>query len=484
MSMKLSPAILAGGGGTRLWPLSREHYPKQFLSLFGEKTLLQETLSRLNGLNTSIDVSDPVIICNEAHRFLVAEQSAQISKNISNIILEPKGRNTAPALTVAAIQQIKEEGDAVIIMMPADHIITEIELFHDAIKAALDMAQDNYLVTFGVKPASPETGYGYIHMANKIQTINEQSIHAISGFTEKPDRSTAENYLSSGDYLWNSGIFMMKASVWLEKIMLLQQEIANASSEAIDKGKNDGLFFRLDEESFLKCPDDSIDYAVMEKLAQNHDDKIAVIPIDVGWSDVGAWSSVWEINDKDSNNNYVEGDAIVEDSSNCFIKSERGLVVTIGCHDMVIVDTDDAIMIADRNKTQDVKKIVEKLKVDNRSESLQHRKVYRPWGCYDSVDSGENFQVKRLTVNPGKKLSLQLHHQRAEHWVVVKGIATVTKGDEIIVLHENESTYIPVGIKHRLENTTDKLLEIIEVQSGDYLGEDDIVRFDDDFGRS
>jgi len=482
--MKLSPVILAGGGGTRLWPLSREHYPKQFLSLFGEKTLLQETLSRLNGLNTSIDVSDPVIICNEAHRFLVAEQSAQISKNISNIILEPKGRNTAPALTVAAIQQIKEEGDAVIIMMPADHIITEIELFHDAIKAALDMAQDNYLVTFGVKPAYPETGYGYIHMANKIQTINEQSIHAISGFTEKPDRSTAENYLSSGDYLWNSGIFMMKASVWLEKIMLLQQEIANASSEAIDKGKNDGLFFRLDEESFLKCPDDSIDYAVMEKLAQNHDDKIAVIPIDVGWSDVGAWSSVWEINDKDSNNNYVEGDAIVEDSSNCFIKSERGLVVTIGCHDMVIVDTDDAIMIADRNKTQDVKKIVEKLKVDNRSESLQHRKVYRPWGCYDSVDSGENFQVKRLTVNPGKKLSLQLHHQRAEHWVVVKGIATVTKGDEIIVLHENESTYIPVGIKHRLENTTDKLLEIIEVQSGDYLGEDDIVRFDDDFGRS
>lgn len=481
--MKLSPVILAGGGGTRLWPLSREHYPKQFLKLFDDNTLLQSTLLRLDGLGSSFDVLDPVIICNEAHRFLVAEQSSQISRNVSNIILEPKGRNTAPALTVAAIQQIEKEGDAVIIMMPADHIITEIELFHDAIKAALEMAQGNYLVTFGIKPASPETGYGYIHIADKIQTSNEQSIHAISGFTEKPDRPTAEEYLSSGDYLWNSGIFMMKASVWLERINVLQQEIAKASSEAINKGKNDGFFFRLDEESFLKCPDDSIDYAVMEKLAQNNDDKIAVIPIDVGWSDVGAWSSVWEINDKDINNNVIEGDAIVEDSSNCFIKSERGLVVTIGCHDMVIVDTDDAIMIADRNKTQDVKKVVEKLKIDNRSESLLHRKVYRPWGSYDSVDSGEKFQVKRLTVNPGKKLSLQLHHQRAEHWVVVKGIAKVTRGDEVIVLQENESTYIPVGVKHRLENTTDNLLEIIEVQSGDYLGEDDIVRFDDDFGR-
>lgn len=481
--MKLRPVVLAGGGGTRLWPLSREQYPKQFLELFDDNTLLQNTLLRLDGLDSSIDVLDPVIICNEAHRFLVAEQSAQISKNISNIILEPKGRNTAPALTVAAIQQIQKEGDAVIIMMPADHIITEIGLFHDAVKAGLEMAQDNYLVTFGIKPASPETGYGYIHIADKIQTINDQSIHAISGFTEKPDRPTAEGYLNSGDYLWNSGLFMMKASVWLERVKTLQQKIAIACSEAVNRGKNDGLFFRLDEDSFLECPDDSIDYAVMEKLAQTSNDKIAVIPINVGWSDVGAWSSVWEINNKDNNNNVIEGDVIAEDSSNCFIKSERGLVVTIGCQDMVIVDSDDAIMIADKSKTQDVKKVVEKLKNDNRSESLLHRKVYRPWGSYDSVDSGEKFQVKRLTVNPGKKLSLQLHHQRAEHWVVVKGIAKVTKGDELIILQENESTYIPVGVKHRLENSTDNLLEIIEVQSGDYLGEDDIVRFDDDFGR-
>ena len=482
--MKLSPVILAGGGGTRLWPLSREHYPKQFLKLFDNNTLLQNTLLRLDGLNTSVEVSDPVIICNEVHRFLVAEQSAQISRNLSNIILEPVGRNTAPALTVASLHQNEKQGDAVIIMMPADHIIGKVELFHQAINAGVEMAQDNYLVTFGIKPTTPETGYGYIHIADEIQTFSSLSIRAISGFTEKPDQSLAEEYLNSGDYLWNSGIFMMKASVWLEKIKLLQQPIYDACLEAFNNGKTDRLFFRLDEQSFLKSPDDSIDYAVMEKLAQSNDDNLAVIPIDVGWSDVGAWSSVWEINDKDSNNNYIEGDVIVEDSSNCFIRSDRRLIVTIGCQDMVIVDSDDAIMIADKNKTQDVKKIVDKLKDDKRSESLLHRKVYRPWGSYDSVDTGENFQVKRLTINPGKKLSLQLHHKRAEHWVVVSGVATVTKGEEQFLLHENESTYIPVGMKHRLGNATDKLLEIIEVQSGSYLGEDDIVRFDDDFGRN
>ena len=482
--MKLCPVILAGGGGTRLWPLSREYYPKQFLKLFGDNTLLQNTLLRLDGVGSSNDVLDPMIICNEAHRFLVAEQSVQISKNVSSIVLEPKGRNTAPALTVAALHQIERSGDSIVIMMPADHIISDLDSFHQAIIAGMEMAQKDYLVTFGVKPASPETGYGYIHTANKIESFNNQAIHAISGFTEKPDHPTAEKYLSLGDYLWNSGIFMMKASVWLEKIDLFQKAIYAASKESLNKGNTDGLFFRLDEDSFLKCPDDSIDYAVMEKLAQNNDEKIAVVPIDVGWSDVGAWSSVWEINDKDSNNNYIEGDAIVEDSSNCFIRSERGLVVTIGCRDMVIVDSDDAIMIADKNKTQDVKKIVEKLKIDDRSESLLHRKVYRPWGSYDSVDNGENFQVKRLTINPGKKLSLQLHHKRAEHWVVVKGTATVTIGEKQFLLNENESTYIPVGMKHRLENASDKLLEIVEVQSGSYLGEDDIVRFEDDFGRN
>ena len=482
--MKLSPVILAGGGGTRLWPLSREHYPKQFLKLFDNNTLLQNTLLRLEGLNTSIEVSDPVIICNEAHRFLVAEQSAQISRNISSIILEPAGRNTAPALTVASLHKNEESDDAVIIMMPADHIIRDVELFHQAIKAGVEMAQDNYLITFGIKPTVAETGYGYIHAANKIKTINSQSIHAIKGFTEKPEQALAEEYLNSGDYLWNSGIFMMKASVWLEKLKSLQPQIYDNCVDAFKRGKTDGLFFRLDEPSFLQCPDDSIDYAVMEKLAQDNEEKLAVIPINVGWSDVGSWSSVWDINDKDDNGNYIEGDVIAEQSRNCLIKSERGLIVAIGCENLVIVDSDDAIMIADKNKTQNVKKIVEKLKKEKRSESLLHRKVYRPWGCYDSIDMGETFHVKRLTINPGKKLSLQSHAKRAEHWVVVKGVATVTKGEEKFLLHENESTYIPLGMKHRLENAGENLLEIIEVQSGSYLGEDDIVRFDDDFGRN
>jgi mannose-1-phosphate guanylyltransferase / mannose-6-phosphate isomerase len=477
--MKLCPVILAGGGGTRLWPLSREHYPKQFLTLFGENTLLQNTLLRLDGLNASVDVLDPVIICNEAHRFLVAEQSTHISKNISRIILEPKGRNTAPALTVASLN----EEESIILMMPADHIIGNIESFHEAINAGIEMAQKDYLVTFGIKPNAPETGYGYIHMGDEIQSINYQAIHTIADFTEKPELTIAEKYMSSGDYLWNSGLFMMKASVWLEKIKQFQASIHDACVDAFNKGETDGLFFRLDEESFLSSPDDSIDYAVMEKLAENNDEHIAVVPVDIGWSDVGAWSSVWELHDKDNDNNHIEGDVIVEQTRNCLIKSERGLIVTIGCEDMIIVDTDDAIMIAHKDKTQDVKTIVEQLKAEDRSESLTHRKVYRPWGSYDSIDMGDTFQAKRLIVNPGKKLSLQSHAKRAEHWVVVNGVATVTKGDEQFILNKNESTYIPLGVKHRLENAGDEPLEIIEVQSGSYLGEDDIVRFDDDFGR-
>lgn len=477
--MKLSPVILAGGGGTRLWPLSREHYPKQFLKLFGDNTLLQNTLLRLDGLNASIEILEPTIICNEAHRFLVAEQSAKIAKNPDSIMLEPKGRNTAPALTIAALNQ----QDNILLMMPADHLISQLDLFHDSIIAGIEMALQDKLVTFGIKPHTPETGYGYIQMGAALDTFNNQSIHAIKGFTEKPELSVAETYIESGEYLWNSGLFMMKASVWLDKIKQFQRPIHDACTLAYEKGEQDGLFYRLDETAFINCPADSIDYAVMEKLAETNDEQLAVIPIDVGWSDVGAWSSVWDTQDKDSNNNYIEGDVIVEDTSNCLIRSERGLIVTIGCDDMVIVDTDDAIMIANKNKTQDVKKIVAQLKNENRSESLTHRKVYRPWGSYDSIDMGEKFQAKRLIVNPGKKLSLQSHAKRAEHWVVVNGEATVTKGDETFVLYENESTYIPLGTRHRLENATDKPLEIIEVQSGSYLGEDDIVRYDDDFGR-
>lgn len=480
--MKLIPTILAGGGGTRLWPLSREHYPKQFLNLTGEHTLLQNTLMRLEGFSDSINISDPVIICNEAHRFLVMEQSAQTATNVNRLILEPVGRNTAPALTVSALQYIDD--DAIILMMPADHIITDVTSFQKAISAGVEITLENKIVTYGIKPGSAETGYGYIHMGEKTKELHGCDVHGLLGFKEKPEKLIAEDYLKSGDYLWNSGIFMMKASVWLEKIQQFQMEIYRCSLAAFSKGKQDGLFFRLDEASFQLCPDDSIDYAVMENLAEQHNDSLAVIPVDVGWSDVGAWSSVWAINNKDNNNNVIEGDVLVEDSNSCLIKSERGLVVAIGCQDMVIIDTDDAIMIASKDKTQDVKKIVDKLKREKRAESLLHRKVYRPWGSYDSVDAGENFQVKRLTVNPGKKLSLQLHHKRAEHWVVVRGVATVTKGEDVILLKENESTYIPVGVKHRLENATNGVLELIEVQSGSYLGEDDIVRFDDDFGRS
>lgn len=483
--MQIIPVILAGGGGTRLWPLSREYYPKQFLKLFGNNTLLQNTLLRLNNLSAPLDVTEPVIICNEAHRFLVAEQCAQISKNTGRIILEPEGRNTAPALTIAALNAINHYDDAVIIMMPADHLVENIELFHKAITAAFELLSvEDKLVTFGIQPNKAETGYGYIHVGEVMDVIEGQSINYLTGFTEKPDQALAETYLASGDYLWNSGIFMMKASVWLTQIETLQPEIHSACINAFEHGHTDGLFYRLDEKSFLKSPNDSIDYAVMEKLAKNNDKQLAVIPIDVGWSDVGAWSSVWEINVKDENNNYIEGDVIASQTRNCFIKSERGLVVTIGCEDLVVVDTDDAIMIAEKSRTQEVKKIVEQLNSHERSESLFHRKVYRPWGSYDSIDFGKNFQVKRLTVNPGKKLSLQLHHQRAEHWVVVKGTATVTRGEEIFQLHENESTYIPVETRHRLENATDELLELVEVQSGNYLGEDDIERFDDDFGRN
>ena len=481
--MKLTPILMAGGGGTRLWPLSREHYPKQFLQLFENNTLFQNTLLRLEGLEASIEVSTPVIICNEAHRFLVVDQGLQISKKFGAIILEPEGRNTAPALTIAALNQYQNHGDSIIIMMPSDHVIKEIKLFHQAVKAGVEMANDNYLVTFGIKPTQAETGYGYIQTAKKIQTHNNQDIFSIGGFTEKPDISLAKKYFDSGNYLWNSGIYMMKASVWLNKIQQHQKSIYAACSKAFKDGKTDGVFFRLDEKSFCQSPNDSIDYAVMEKLSTNDNEKLAVLPVDIGWSDVGAWSSVMKIKNKDTNKNHIEGDVVVEETNNCFIRSERGLIATIGCEDMIIIDSDDAILIADKNKTQDIKKIVNQLKKNDRNERITHRKNFRPWGHYDTIDIGKNFQVKRLTVYPGKRLSLQLHHKRSEHWVVVKGIATVTKGEDEFLLHENESTYIPPKTKHRLENAGDNVLEIIEVQSGSYLGEDDIVRYDDDFGR-
>jgi len=479
--MSLCPVILAGGGGTRLWPLSRAHYPKQFLRLFGNNSMLQETLLRLNGIDQSIPQLDPVLVCNETHRFLVADQAKEINKILQSIILEPEGRNTAPALTVVAQALLEQAEDAVIVMMPADHIIADLSRFQEAIKAGYQLAEQGYLITFGIKPQNAETGYGYIQCG---EVLNEQSgISKIEGFKEKPSAQLAQEYLDSGSYLWNSGIFMMKASVWCREIERLQPDIYSACLAAYEKGQIDNEFYRLDRDAFFGCRSDSIDYAVMEKLTIEPDILTAVVSLDAGWSDIGTWSAVWELGEQDNDGNVIAGDVIQEGTSNSLLKSEHRLVAVLGCDNLVVVETADVVLVASKDKAQEVKDIISQLEAEKREERLTHRRVFRPWGSYETFDSGEKFQVKRLTVNPGKKISLQLHHQRAEHWVVVKGTATVTKGEEVFQLKENESTYIPIEIKHRLENATDQLLEIIEVQSGSYLGEDDIERFEDDFGR-
>jgi len=482
--MSLCPVILAGGGGTRLWPLSREHYPKQFLPLLGKYSLLQETLLRLAGLDKEIAMTGPLVVCNEEHRFLVSEQAAETGIKIRDIILEPEGRNTAPALTVSAIHLLQKGDDPVMIMMPADHNIADTGKFQSAVNTGYQLALDNYLVTFGTRPKHAETGYGYIQYDGKIDSASNANVYRIANFKEKPDKALAESYLTTGNYLWNSGIFMMKASVWRDAIKRLHPDIYAACYESHTKGTTDHQFFRLDKQAFIACRNESIDYAVMEKLAHEEKSMTAVVALDANWSDVGAWSAIWELGNHDADNNVCAGDVILEDSSNNFIKSEYRLVTAVGCNNLVIIETADAIMVADREKSQDIKKIVDKLKSGQREERLTHRRVYRPWGSYETIDYGENFQVKRLRISPGKKLSLQSHNKRAEHWVVVKGTATVTNDKNIFLLQKNESTYIPVGTRHRLENATDEPLEIIEVQSGDYLGEDDIMRYEDDFGRT
>ena len=484
--MSLCPVILAGGGGTRLWPLSRAHYPKQFLRLFGEHSMLQETLTRLDGPGfndpkSNITVLPSILVCNEVHRFLVADQVKEINHALQSIILEPEGRNTAPALTVVAQALLNHVEDAVILMMPADHIIADVPRFQDAIKIGYQMADEGYLITFGIKPQHAETGYGYIQCG---ETIDEQhGVNKIQEFKEKPDSQLAQEYLDSGNYLWNSGIFMMKASVWCREIERLQPDIYSACLAAYEKGLTDNEFYRLDKDAFCGCRSDSIDYAVMEKITNEKETLSAVVSLDVGWSDIGAWSAVWELGTQDKDGNVIAGDVIQQGTNNSLLKSEHRLVAVLGCDNLVVVETADVVLVASKDKAQEVKQIISTLETTKREERLTHRRVFRPWGSYETVDSGENFQVKRITVNPGKKLSLQLHHQRAEHWVVVNGTATVTKGEEVFSLEENESTYIPIGVKHRLENTTDQPLEIIEVQSGSYLGEDDIVRFEDDYGR-
>jgi len=461
----LCPVILAGGGGTRLWPLSRDLYPKQFLSFDEQHSMLQLTLKRLRGLENRIQITRPLALCNEEHRFLIEEHAEQIQQGFACIMLEPEGRNTAPALTVAALSV--SESDPVLLMMPADHMINDVEAFHCSVETAFELAEQDMLVTFGIRPTHPETGFGYINCSSTLDS--EGNAYQIREFVEKPEQAVAEQYVQSGDYFWNSGIFMMKASVWLAAIGDFKPQILSACENAYKRGAGDGVFYRLDDNSFTACPADSIDYAVMERIGNSDKFSAALVEMDAGWSDIGSWSAVWDANKKDADNNVLLGDVIA--------------FATIGCDDMIVVDTTDAVLVGDRKKSQDVKKIIDRLRSDEREERLVHARVYRPWGSYQSLDSGDNFQVKRLSVKPGSKLSLQLHHQRSEHWVVVKGIATVTNGEETFKLRENESTYIPLGTKHRLENAEKVPLEVIEVQSGCYLGEDDIVRFEDDFGR-
>ena len=483
--MKLQPVILSGGSGSRLWPLSRELYPKQLIPLVTEQTMLQDTVSRLNGVDSKKDVEllNPVVVCNEEHRFFVAEQLRQIGCPADKIILEPVGRNTAPALTLAALAVANDDPDTVMLVMPADHVIQDSNSFHQAIYKGLELSGTDYLVTFGITPNSPQTGYGYIH---KGAAVDKTDAVLIDKFVEKPDLKTAQSYLDSGDYLWNSGLFMMKASSWLDEIIRLQPLIHDACKKSFSEGEDDKDFYRVNKDVFSACPSDSIDYAVMEKITDgsktNH--MAAVIPLDAGWSDVGVWSTLWDVGSKDDAGNVIKGDVHTINTRNSLIYSEKGYIASIGLDDMIVVETADAVLVAHKDHVQDVKQVVNKLKLDKRSEHLNHRQVYRPWGSYECIDSGERFQVKRITVNQGASLSLQLHHHRAEHWIVVKGTAEVTRGEDVFLVTENESTYIPLGVKHRLVNKGSIPLEMIEVQSGSYLGEDDIVRFEDIYGRS
>jgi mannose-1-phosphate guanylyltransferase/mannose-6-phosphate isomerase len=470
--MTLYPVILSGGSGSRLWPLSREHYPKPLLPLVSEKTLLQETACRLDDIEGQ---GDAVYVCNEEHRFLVAEQVAQIGKKPATIILEPEGRNTAPALTLAALYLLKLDPDAVMVVMPADHVMTEPQQFVTAVRQGSVIAEQGALVTFGIVPAGPETGYGYIKRNGEVPgTV----AFTVASFVEKPDLPTAEQYVNEGDYYWNSGIFLMRADRWLDEIGQYRPGILGACRKAVMQGKQDTDFFRVNAADFLASPKDSIDYAVMEQT-----DRAVVVPISAGWSDVGAWSALWNVCPRDSDGNVIQGDVIAEDTHNALLFAQHRCLATVGLDNIIVVETADAVLVASKDKAQDVKAIVNRLKASGREEHKVHRQVYRPWGSYEGIDEGPRFQVKRLSVKPGAQLSLQMHRHRAEHWVVVKGTAQVTCGDQIFMLHENESTYIPIGEKHRLENPGNIPLEVIEIQSGSYLGEDDIVRFEDVYNR-
>ncbi|HDS1012513.1 mannose-1-phosphate guanylyltransferase/mannose-6-phosphate isomerase [Stenotrophomonas maltophilia] len=464
----IQPVILSGGSGTRLWPLSREAYPKQFLPLAGELTMLQATWQRV----APLAARGPLVIANEEHRFVAAEQLQQVGAEPAAIILEPVGRNTAPAIAVAALEATRDGADALLLVLPSDHVITDEAAFRNAVQAAASAAEAGKLVTFGIVPTGPETGYGYIKAADG------QGVRAVERFVEKPDLETATGYVSSGQYYWNSGMFLFKASRYLQELERFQPEMLARSRQAWQQARRDADFTRLDKDAFTAVPSDSIDYAVMERTAD-----AVVIPLDAGWNDVGSWTALRDVSQQDGDGNAHQGDVIAIDCRNTYAYAQR-LVALVGLDDVIVVETDDAVLVGKADRMQEVKTVVAKLKAEGRSEATWHRKVYRPWGAYDSIDNGERFQVKRITVKPGGTLSLQMHHHRAEHWIVVSGTAEVTRGNEVILLSENQSTYIPLGVTHRLRNPGKLPLELIEVQSGSYLGEDDIVRFEDTYGRN
>jgi mannose-1-phosphate guanylyltransferase len=467
------PVILAGGSGTRLWPLSRKHYPKQLIELVNKNSMIQDTVLRLAGCN---EIEPPVIICNDEYRFMVAEQMRKIEIEPAMIVLEPVGRNTASAITIASLMIKEKYDDPVLLVLPADHLIENIADFHAMIQLGNDAAKKGDLVTFGIIPETPETGYGYIRKGDNRTGF--PNVYKIDEFVEKPCLEDAEKYVNSGDYCWNSGMFMFKVSSIIEELNSFAGDIIETCQVAISKGKEDLDFFRLDKKSFEKVPSDSIDYKVMEKTSKG-----AIIPCNIGWSDIGSFSALYKAQKSDGNNNVLKGDVLLENVSNSYINANDKLVAAVGVDDLIVVETKDAVLVTQQNKSQDVKIIVEKLKNHQRSEVVEHSKVYRPWGHYETMDISERFQVKRLTVKPGAKLSLQKHYHRAEHWTVVAGSAIITNGDEEMLLNEDQSTYIPLGVVHRIKNPGKIDLEIIEVQSGSYLGEDDIVRFNDVYGR-
>lgn len=466
------PVILAGGSGTRLWPLSRKLYPKQLLPLVDDRTLVQNTILRLQGLG---EIGDPIIICNEEHRFIIAEQMRAMGVSPAAIILEPVGRNTAPAVAVAALQAQAGDAEATLLVLPADHLIGDPDRFHDAVRQAATHAAAGHLVTFGIVPSAPETGYGYILQGPPLARSNAR---AIERFVEKPDLATAGDYVASGQYFWNSGMFVFRAGAVLAELERFAPAIVDSCRKALDLAGQDLDFLRLDRDAFAACPEDSVDYAVMEQT-----DKGVMIPLSCGWNDLGSWEALWQAGGKDEDGNVTRGDVVLCDVHDSYLHAETRLLAAVGLQNHIVVETSDAVLISPRDRVQEVKKIVDKLKAENRIEAVSHKKVFRPWGHYESIGDGARYQVKRITVTPGQVLSLQKHFHRAEHWVVVQGTAVVTRDNEDILLRENESVYLPLGAVHRLANPGKIPLELIEVQVGSYLGEDDIIRFEDVYGR-